>query len=269
MASAERGAPKGRKPLMAGNWKMNNNHLEAIALTQHLAFALNDADFRRVEVAVLPPFTDLRSVQTMVDGDRLDLVYGAQDLSIHDSGAHTGDISGAMLAKLGCTYVLVGHSERRADHHEDDAVVQAKAAAAVRHGLIPVVCVGEGLEVRQAGDHVAVTVAQLDGALEGLSAQAARTLVIAYEPVWAIGTGEVATPEDAQEVCAAIRTRLAERYSGDLADGVRILYGGSVRGSNAAAIMAQPDVDGALVGGASLNADEFVAIVRFHESPGE
>lgn len=254
----------GRRPLMAGNWKMNCNHLEAIALTQKLAFALADDDFARVEVAVLPPFTDLRSVQTLVDGDRLQLVYGAQDLSRHDAGAYTGEVSGSMLAKLGCTYVVVGHSERRQYHAEDDALVRDKVAAAFRHGLVPILCVGEGLEVRQAGDHVGYTLAQLDGALEGLPADAARALVIAYEPVWAIGTGEVATPEDAQEVCAAIRTRMAELYSGDLADGVRILYGGSVKGSNAASIMAQGDVDGALVGGASLDPDDFVRIIRFH-----
>ncbi len=258
---------QGRMPLMAGNWKMNCNHLEAIALTQKLAFSLVDADFMRAEVAILPPFTDLRSVQTMVDGDDLELRYGGQDLSEHDSGAFTGEISGAMLAKLGCTYVAVGHSERRQHHGEDERVVRAKVTAAFRNALVPIVCIGEGLEVRQAGSHVAHTLAQLDGALEGLSAEHARTIVVAYEPVWAIGTGEVATPEDAQEVCAAIRTRLADLYSGDLADNVRILYGGSVKSSNVAAIMAQTDVDGALVGGASLDVDEFVRIVRFHAQP--
>ncbi len=267
MAVPPRPARTGRLPLMAGNWKMNCNHLEAIALTQKLAFGLNDDDFDQVEVAVLPPFTDLRSVQTLVDGDRLKLVYGAQDLSAHDSGAFTGEVSGAMLAKLGCTYVAVGHSERRQYHAETDEVVRAKVTAAFRHGLVPIVCVGEGLEIRRAGTHVAHTLAQVDGALEGLGADQARTVVIAYEPVWAIGTGEVATPEDAQEVCSAIRTRLAELYSGDLADGVRVLYGGSVKGSNAAALMAQPDVDGALVGGAALDAEDFVRIVRYRAQP--
>ncbi len=265
--SAQRRKAGGRKPLMAGNWKMNLNHLEAIALTQKLAFALTDDDYARVDVAVLPPYTDLRSVQTLVDGDRLALAYGAQDLSAHDSGAFTGEVSGAMLSKLGCTYVAVGHSERREYHHEDDRVVRAKVAAALRHGLIPVLCVGEGLVVRQAGEHVSHTVGQLDGALEGVSADQARAIVVAYEPVWAIGTGEVATPQDAQEVCAALRTRLSELYSGDLADGVRILYGGSVKGSNIAAIMAESDVDGALVGGASLDPEDFVRIVRFHLEP--
>ena len=250
---------------MAGNWKMNCNHLEAIALTQKLAFALNDDDFGRVEVAVLPPYTDLRSVQTLVDGDRLQLVYGAQDLSRHDGGAYTGEVSGPMLAKLGCTYVVVGHSERREYHHETDEVVSSKLAAAYRHGLTPVFCVGEGLEVRQAGEHVAHVLAQVEAGLAGITAEQARTVVVAYEPIWAIGTGEVATPEDAQEVCAAIRTKLAELYSGDLADVVRILYGGSVKAANIAAIMAQEDVDGALVGGASLDPAEFASICRYRD----
>jgi triosephosphate isomerase len=254
---------------MAGNWKMNLNHLEAIAVVQKLAFALTDADLEACEVAVLPPFTDIRSVQTLVDADKLDIKYGAQDLSAADKGAYTGEISGAMLAKLGCTFVTVGHSERRDYHHETDEIVAAKVQAAYRHELTPIVCVGEGLEIRKAGTHVEYTLAQLEGSLAGLPADKARTVVIAYEPVWAIGTGEVATPEDAQEVCGAIRTRLAELYSGDLADGVRVLYGGSVKASNVAAIMAQPDVDGALVGGASLDPDEFVAIARFRLHPAD
>ncbi|HTY73660.1 MAG TPA: triose-phosphate isomerase [Actinomycetes bacterium] len=257
----------GRTPLIAGNWKMNLNHLEAISLVQKLAFSLTDKDFAGTEVAVLPPYTDLRSVQTLVDADRLSLRYGAQDLSQHGSGAYTGEVSGEMLAKLGCTYVVVGHSERRQYHHEDDALVAAKVAAAYRCGLVPILCVGEGLEVRRAGDQVAYTLGQLDGALAGLAAEHARTLVVAYEPVWAIGTGEVATPKDAQEVCGAIRTRLAELYSGGLADGVRILYGGSVKGANIAGIMAEDDVDGALVGGASLDVADFVRIVRFRDQP--
>jgi triosephosphate isomerase len=199
----------------------------------------------------------------MVDGDKLEIVYGAQDLAPQDGGAYTGDISGAMLAKLGCTYVVIGHSERRQYHAETDEVVNAKVQAAARHGLVPILCVGEGLEVRQAAGQVTHCLAQLDGALAGVSADAVRTIVVAYEPVWAIGTGEVATPEDAQEVCAALRARLAELYPGDLADGVRVLYGGSVKASNVAAIMEQPDVDGALVGGASLDAPEFAGICRF------
>jgi triosephosphate isomerase len=251
---------------MAGNWKMNLNHLEAIALTQKLAFSLTPKDFEAVDVAILPPFTDLRSVQTLTDGDKLELVYGAQDLSRHDSGAYTGEVSGAMLAKLGCTYVVVGHSERRQLHGESDEVVNDKARAALRNGLVPIVCVGEGLQVRKAGDHVGHCTSQLDGAFAGVTAEQARTAVVAYEPVWAIGTGEVATPQDAQEVCAALRTRLAELYSGDLADHVRILYGGSVKASNIGGIMAEPDVDGALVGGASLDAGEFAAICQFHRT---
>lgn len=194
-----------RTPLMAGNWKMNLNHLEAIAHTQKLAFALADKDYDAVEVAVLPPFTDLRSVQTLVDGDKLKIKYGAQDISAQDSGAYTGEISGSMLAKLKCAYVAVGHSERRQYHGENDEICNAKVKAAYRHGLTPILCVGEGLDIRKAGDQVSYTLAQLDGALADIPAEQAESIVIAYEPVWAIGTGEVATPEDAQEVCGAIR----------------------------------------------------------------
>ena len=258
-----------RKPLMAGNWKMNLNHLEAIALVQKLAFALNDDDYAAVDVAVLPPFTDIRSVQTLVDGDRYDIVYGAQDISVHDSGAYTGEVSGAMLAKLGCTYVTVGHSERREYHAETDEVVNAKAKAALRHDVTPIVCMGEGLPIRQAGEQVPYVLAQLDADLAGLTAEQVAGLVIAYEPVWAIGTGEVATPEDAQEVCGAIRARVGETFGEAAAQAVRILYGGSVKSSNVAGIMAKPDVDGALVGGASLDPDEFVGIVRFRLHPPE
>jgi triosephosphate isomerase len=252
---------------MAGNWKMNCNHLEAIALVQKMAFALKDADYDAVDVVALPPFTAIRSVQTLIDADRLRIKYGAQDVSAHARGAYTGEISGAMLAKLGCSYAVIGHSERRQYHGEDDAVVNAKVKAALAVEITPILCVGEGLEVRTAGEQVSYTVAQVDGALEKIPADQARTIVIAYEPVWAIGTGEVATPQDAQEVCAAIRARLAELYDGDLADRVRILYGGSVKGGNIAGIMAQPDVDGALVGGASLDPGEFVKICRYRDLP--
>lgn len=260
---------RSRMPLIAGNWKMHLNHFEAIALVQKLAYALNDADYEAVEVAVLPPFTDMRSVQTLIEGDRYRILYGGQDLSPHASGAYTGDISGAMLAKLGCTFAVVGHSERRTYHHEDDAIVNAKARAALAHDLVPIVCVGEGLEVRQAGEHVGHVLAQVDGALEGLSGDQVAGLVIAYEPVWAIGTGEVATPDDAQEVCAAIRGRIRETHGASAADAVRILYGGSVKSSNIASIMAKADVDGALVGGASLDPDDFVGIVRYRMHPVE
>ena len=253
-----------RMPLMAGNWKMNLNHLEAIALVQKLAYTLSDKDFDATEVVVLPPFTDLRSVQTLIDGDRLRVGYGSQDLSPHDAGAYTGDVGGPMLAKLGCAYVVIGHSERREHHHEDDQVVNAKVKAAIRNGIIPILCVGESLDVRRAGDQVSHATGQLREALDGVTADQAKTLVVAYEPVWAIGTGEVATPEDAQEVCAALRGTLAELYDGELASGVRVLYGGSVKPDNVAAIMAMPDVDGALVGGASLSVEDFAAIVRDH-----
>jgi triosephosphate isomerase len=258
-----------RKPLMAGNWKMNMNHLEAIALVQKLAFALNDADYAAVDVAVLPPFTDIRSVQTLVNGDRYDILYGAQDVSTKDSGAYTGQVSGPMLEKLGCTFVTVGHSERREYNGETDAVVNAKVLAALRNNITPIVCMGEGLEVRQAGQQVPHVLSQLDADLQGVTADQVASLVIAYEPVWAIGTGEVATPDDAQEVCAAIRARVEETFGAEAAGAVRILYGGSVKASNVAGIMAKADVDGALVGGASLDPDEFVGIVRFRLHPPE
>ena len=254
-----------RTPLMAGNWKMNQDHLQATHLVQKLDWTLRDAkhDYAAVEVAVLAPFTDLRSVQTLVEGDKLDLRYGAQDLSQHDSGAYTGDISGAFLAKLGCTYVAVGHSERREGHGETDELLNAKVKAAYKHGLTPILCCGEALDVRKEGRQVEHVLAQIEADLAGLPEEQAKSIVIAYEPIWAIGTGEVATPEDAQEVCGAIRGKLAELYSAELADGVRILYGGSVKSGNVAQIMAKEDVDGALVGGASLDAEEFAKIVRY------
>ncbi len=260
---------KGRKPLIAGNWKMNLNHLEAIALVQKLAFSLNESDFDAVDVVVLPPFTDIRSVQTVIDGDKVDLQYGAQDVSAHGSGAYTGEISASMLRRLGCSYVVVGHSERRAYHGETDAQVNAKARAALGAEVTPIVCVGEGLHVRQSGDHVAHVVEQLDGSLDGLAPEQVASLVVAYEPVWAIGTGEVATPQDAQEVCEAIRARISQAWGEQSALGVRVLYGGSVKSTNIAGIMAQADVDGALVGGASLDPDDFVGIVRFRLHPKE
>ena len=250
----------GRKPLIAGNWKMNCNHLEAIALLQKLAFALPEKYYDKVEVAVLPPFTDIRSVQTMIDGDQLLMVHGAQDLSPHDSGAYTGDVSGAMLAKLGCTYVVVGHSERREIHGEDDALVNSKVTAAFRHGIVPILCVGEGLEIREAGTHVEHSTQQLSAGLAGVSAEQAQTLVIAYEPVWAIGTGRVASAADAQELCGALRAAMAASYDQATAAAVRILYGGSVKANNVGEIVEQADVDGALVGGASLDAEGFAQL---------
>ncbi|MDF2823221.1 MAG: triose-phosphate isomerase [Mycobacterium sp.] len=249
-----------RKPLIAGNWKMNLNHFEAIALVQKIAFSLPDKYFDKVDVTVIPPFTDLRSVQTLVDGDKLRLTYGGQDVSQHDSGAYTGEISGAFLAKLGCTFAVVGHSERRTYHHEDDALVAAKALAALKHGLTPIVCIGEGLEIREAGNHVEYNVNQLKGSLAGLSAEQIASVVIAYEPVWAIGTGRVASAADAQEVCGAIRKELAELASPEIAATVRVLYGGSVNAKNVGELVGKEDVDGALVGGASLDGEQFATL---------
>ncbi len=249
-----------RKPLIAGNWKMNLNHFEAIALVQKIAFSLPDKYFDKVDVAVIPPFTDLRSVQTLVDGDKLRLTYGAQDISQHDSGAYTGEISGAFLAKLGCHFAVVGHSERRTYHSEDDALVAAKAAAALKHELTPIVCIGEHLDVREAGEHVSHCQNQLRGSLAGLSAEQIGKTVIAYEPVWAIGTGRVASAADAQEVCKAVRGELATLASPQIADTVRVLYGGSVNAKNIGDIVAQEDVDGALVGGASLDGEQFATL---------
>jgi triosephosphate isomerase len=250
---------------MAGNWKMHENHLEAIALVQKLAFTLTGKDFDSVEVAVLPPFTALRSVQTLIDGDKLRISYGAQDLSQYDSGAYTGDISGPMLAKLGCDYVLAGHSERRQYHGETDELVNAKVQAALRSELTPILCVGESLDVRKSGDYLGYCTGQLDRSLKGVPSAAVAAMVIAYEPVWAIGTGEVATPQDAQEVTAAIRSRISEVHDAETAASVRILYGGSVKPGNVAPIMAQLDVDGALVGGASIDAGQFAQICRYRE----
>jgi triosephosphate isomerase len=258
-----------RKPLMAGNWKMNLNHVEAVGLVQKLAWTLQDKrwDPDRSEVVVLPPFTDLRTVQTLVDGDRLPITYGAQDVSPFERGAYTGDISAEMLVKLGCRYVLVGHSERRQYHDEDDNTVNAKTIRAVSQGLTPIVCVGEGLDVREAADHVRFTLAHVENAFANLTAEQIGSSVVAYEPVWAIGTGRVATPEDAQEVCSAIRGWVRDHHGAAVADTLRILYGGSVKASNVAAIMDQPDVDGCLVGGASLQVDEFSGIARFYDLP--
>ncbi len=256
-----------RRPLMAGNWKMNLNHLEAIATVQKIAYSLSDKDLALVDVAVLPPFTDLRSVQTLIEGDKYKIAYGAQDCSQHDAGAYTGEISAAMLAKLGCTYVTVGHSERREYHEETDELVNAKAKKVIANGMTPIVCVGEGLEIRKTGAQVPYTLDQVTGSLAGIHADQVAALVVAYEPVWAIGTGEVATPADAQEVCGAIREHIATLHSQEVADQVRIQYGGSVKSSNVAAIMAEPDIDGALIGGASLDADEFVTICKFPQHP--
>lgn len=243
---------------------MNLNHLEAIAVAQKLVYSLADKDYDEVDVAIIPPFTDIRSIQTMVDGDRLRLQYGAQDLSPEASGAFTGDISGSMLAKLGCTFVVIGHSERRAIHHEDDALINRKIRAALTHELTPIFCVGEDLPVRESGAHVSHVIRQVRAGLEGFHKPELKKIVIAYEPVWAIGTGKSATPEDAQEVCAAIREEIEQIGSAEIAANMRILYGGSVKSSNIAEIMKQADVDGALIGGASLDPEELAKIAKFH-----
>lgn len=252
----------GRLPLIAGNWKMNLTHLEAIALVQKIAFSLSEKELDQAEVVVLPSFVSIRGVQTLIDGDQLEVKYGAQDISVHDSGAYTGEVSGSMLAKLGCSYVVVGHSERRQYHAESDAIVNAKALAALKNGIVAIICVGEGLEVREAGEQGAHCLAQLTAAVDGILADQARTVVIAYEPIWAIGTGKTATPADAQEICSLLRDTLAQLYTGDIADSIRIIYGGSVKADNAAELFAEPDVDGALVGGASLDGEQFAKICK-------
>jgi triosephosphate isomerase len=249
-----------RRPLIAGNWKMNLTVAEAGDLARKLVGNFPADLHQRVDVAVLPPFPLLAAVRSVLSTEDPFVMCGAQDLSPHDKGAHTGDVSGPMLCSVGCRYVVVGHSERRTDHGEDDALVHAKVEAALRHGLTPILCVGEGLDVREAGRHVEHSTTQLDAALEGVSASDAAGIVVAYEPGWAIGTGKVATPDDAQEVCAALRERFRATYDAAVADRVRILYGGSVNAKNVAEIMAKPDVDGALVGGASLDADGFAAL---------
>ncbi|MFM7014030.1 MAG: triose-phosphate isomerase [Actinomycetota bacterium] len=254
-----------RIPLIAGNWKMNLDHQQAIALVQKLAWTLKDVshDFDKVEVSVFPPFTDLRSVQTLVDADKLPLKIGAQDLSKFDSGAYTGEISGAFLKKLDCKYVLVGHSERRQYHAEGDQVIRAKTAASFKHGLIPVICVGETLEELELFGAAEVPIRQLTEALSGH--EKIGEFVVAYEPVWAIGTGKVATSEQAAEVAKRLRETIASLISEEVAQATRILYGGSVKSANVAGFLASPEVDGVLVGGASLDVDEFTGICRFQK----
>jgi triosephosphate isomerase len=253
-----------RIPLIAGNWKMNLDHLQAIALIQKLSWTLSDADhdYSKVEVAVFPPFTDLRSAQTLIDAEKFELALGAQDISRHESGAFTGEVSGAMLEKLAVKYVLIGHSERRQYHSEGDEMVQAKVAAAWKHNLVPIICVGETLEELETQGQSAVPVAQTIAALSGH--ETLGEFVIAYEPVWAIGTGKVATPAEAEAVAKAIRAALAENFGAESAQS-RILYGGSVKANNVAGFLASGEVDGVLVGGASLDADEFSGIARFQK----
>ena len=261
-------AVAGRTPFIAGNWKMNLDHQQAIAFVQKLHWALKEAKHLdgSVEVGLFPPFTDLRTVQTLLDADKIPFALGAQDLSTKDSGAYTGEVSGAFLKKLNCAYVIIGHSERREYHAETDEVVAAKVQAALRHGLVPVICVGETSEDLEKLGASAVPVGQLEVALEGVPADA--DIVVAYEPVWAIGSGQAATPEQAQEVCAKLREVIAAKLGTDAAQRTRVLYGGSVKSTNIASFMREPDVDGALVGGASLVVDEFAAIIRFQKHVG-
>ncbi|PRY70431.1 triosephosphate isomerase [Glaciihabitans tibetensis] len=253
----------GRVPFIAGNWKMNLDHLQAIAFVQKLAWSLKDAthDYSATEVVVFPPFTDLRSVQTLISADKLELGFGAQDVSEHESGAYTGEISAAFLKALETPYVIVGHSERRTLHHETDEQLAAKVAAAVKHGIVPVICVGETAEDLEKHGPSAVPVAQLRAALA--QAADAKDIVVAYEPVWAIGSGQAATPEQAEQVAAQLRIVLSEVLGEDVAQATRVLYGGSVKAANIAGFMRQPNVDGALVGGASLDIAEFSGIAQF------
>jgi triosephosphate isomerase len=259
---------EGRKPLISGNWKMFHNHFEAIQAIQKMAFALRKDDYEAVDVSVHPPFTDLRSIQTVLEADRIPIALGAQHCHWEDQGAFTGEVSPAMLAKLNVRYVIAGHSERRGLFGETDADVNRKVLAILRHGMTPILCVGESLEEREAGTTEAKVAGQVRAGLEGVSPDQVAALVVAYEPIWAIGTGRTATPEDAQAVCAAIRAVVDEVAGADAAARVRIQYGGSVKPSNAGVLMAQPDIDGALVGGASLTADDFVPIVRFRRGEG-
>ena len=251
-----------RRPLISGNWKMNLNHFEAIQTVQKLAYLVTKDDVAKVDVSIHPPFTDLRSVQTVIDADKLPFALGAQHCHFDDKGAFTGEISPVFLAKLGVQYVICGHSERRELFGETDEMVAAKAAAILKHGMTPIICVGETLAEREAGDTETKVLGQVRAALAGRSAEQVGALVIAYEPIWAIGTGRNATADDAQQVCAAIRSVVAELFGASAAQRVRIQYGGSVKAGTIAELMAGPDVDGALVGGASLDPDEFARIVR-------
>lgn len=257
MASAD------RKPLISGNWKMHLNHFEAIQTVQKLAYLVGKDDVAAVDVSVHPPFTDLRSVQTLLEADDIPLALGAQHCHFEDKGAYTGEVSPAFLAKLGVHYVICGHSERREVFGETDEMVAKKVAAILQHQMTPIMCVGETLDERESGSTEAKVIGQVRAGLAGRTPEQVASLVIAYEPIWAIGTGRTATAEDAQTVCAAIRAAVRELAGGDAGALVRIQYGGSVKAANIAELMAQPDIDGALVGGASLDPDEFARIVQF------
>jgi triosephosphate isomerase len=252
-----------RKDLIVGNWKMNASHLEAIQMVQKLSYRLDHADYDRVEVVVAPPFTSLRSVQTVIESDRLRIVLGAQDVHWEEAGAFTGEISAPMLAKLSVRHVIVGHSERRQGFGETDEVVAKKARAVVDAGMSPIVCVGETLEQREDGEAESIVVAQVIGSLARLDPEAVAIASVAYEPIWAIGTGRTALPDDAGLMAGIVRETVSNKVSSEAAEGIRILYGGSVNAANIKDFMAKSDVDGALAGGASLDPDSFAAIVRY------
>jgi triosephosphate isomerase (TIM) len=252
-----------RMPIIAANWKMHKTHLEAIQAVQKLSYLLDRKDADRVEVVICPAFTALRSVQTLIDSDRLPYGLGAQDVHPEDEGAFTGEVSGSMLAALDVGYVIVGHSERRQLFGEDDETVNTKVKAVFRNGMVPIVCVGETLEEREAGGTETKVVQQVRRAFEGIDASAAARAVVAYEPIWAIGTGRTAEPTDAGQVVEVIRTTLADRISAEVGDLVRVQYGGSVKPGNIREFMAHPEIDGALVGGASLDPEGFALIVKY------
>ncbi len=251
-----------RKPLISGNWKMNHNHFEAIQTVQKLAYLVGKDELEAADVSIHPPFTDIRSVQTVIDSDKLGYALGAQHCHFEEKGAYTGEVSPVFLAKLGVQYVIAGHSERREIFGETDDIVNKKVAAIQQHGMTPIFCCGETLEEREAGETEAKVLGQVRAGLEGRKPEQVAALVIAYEPIWAIGTGRTATSDDAQQVCGTIRACVAEVWGRDASQTVRIQYGGSVKSSNIAELMAQPDIDGALVGGASLDADEFARICK-------
>ena len=252
-----------RKPLIVGNWKMNANHLEAIQMVQKLSYRLEKDDYERVDVVVVPPFTSLRSVQLVIEQDHVPVGLGAQNVYWEESGAFTGEISPPMLAKLAVGHVIVGHSERREHFGETDEMVNKKAKAVLGADMAPIVCVGETLDQREGGEAEAVVSTQLQGALRGLSVEDGSTIDIAYEPVWAIGTGRTALPDDAGAIAGLIRNQLRESLNSEVGGQVRILYGGSVNSGNIKDFMAKAEIDGALVGGASLDPDQFAAIVRY------
>jgi triosephosphate isomerase len=252
-----------RKPLISGNWKMNLNHFEAIQTVQKLHYLLPKEIFDHVDVSIHAPFTDIRSVQTLIESEGLDLIVGAQHCHWEDSGAFTGEVSPAFLAKLNVQYVVAGHSERREVFGETDEMVNKKVAAIQQHGMTPILCCGETLAEREAGETESKVLGQIEAGLAGRSNEQVAALVIAYEPIWAIGTGKTATADDAQSVCHAIRERVRDLTDDATADALRVQYGGSVKAGNAAELMGQPDIDGALVGGASLDPDEFARLIQF------